>query len=97
LSIAHLIAFTAGLLLLYYGAGWLVRKLGSGLRFLQTGRVQFYALFIVVMIVVLIFSKFDPNQFWAEWWPLIVLSFLSATLLLGLIARAMKAKGDSAE
>ena len=65
------------------GAGWLVRQTGQVLRFLQTGGVQFYALFIVLMIVVLGMSRLWPG----DWWPLVALVFLCGALLLGLAAR----------
>jgi len=65
------------------GSGWLVRNLGQLLRFLQTGGVQFYALFIVLMIVVMAISRLWPSA----WWPLMALVFLSGALLMGLAAR----------
>jgi NADH-quinone oxidoreductase subunit L len=65
------------------GSGWLVQKLGKGLRLLQTGGVQFYALFILLMIVVLAISRLWPG----DWWPVMALSFLSGALLLGLATR----------
>ncbi len=65
------------------GVGYLVRKLGSALRLLQTGGVQFYALFIVLMIVVLATARMLPISSWLLW----TLTFLCAALLLGLIGR----------
>jgi len=65
------------------GSGWLVRNLGQLLRFLQTGGVQFYALFIVLMIVVLGISRLWPSG----WWPILAVVFLLGALILGLAAR----------
>jgi len=75
------------------GAGWLVRQLGQGLRFLQTGAVQFYALFIVLMIVVLGISRLWPNT----WWPFMVLVFLAGALVLGLANRRPATQAAGAE
>ena len=65
------------------GSGWLVRQMGQGLRFLQTGGVQFYALFIVLMIVVLGISRLWPSG----WWLLMALVFLLGAVFLGLTSR----------
>ncbi|MEW5796313.1 MAG: NADH-quinone oxidoreductase subunit L [Candidatus Zixiibacteriota bacterium] len=65
------------------GSGWVVRQIGHGLRFLQSGGVQFYALFILLMIVVLGISRLWPSA----WWPLMAVVFLLGALLLGLSAR----------
>ncbi|MCD6249632.1 MAG: NADH-quinone oxidoreductase subunit L [candidate division Zixibacteria bacterium] len=65
------------------GSGWLVSNLGQALRYLQTGRVQFYTLFIVLMIIVLATFRMLPTGTWLLW----TLTFLCAALLLGLIGR----------
>jgi len=65
------------------GSGWLVRQMGQGLRFLQTGGVQFYALFIVLMIVVLGISRLWPSG----WWLLMAAVFLLGAVFLGLTSR----------
>jgi NADH-quinone oxidoreductase subunit L len=75
------------------GSGWLVRQAGQGLRHLQTGAVQFYALFIVLMIVVLAISRLWPNA----WWPLMVAVFLAGALVLGLANRRPATQAASAE
>ena len=74
------------------GSGWVVRQVGQGLRFLQTGGVQFYALFIVLMIVVLGISRLWPSA----WWPLMAVVFLLGALLLGLAARRPAAESTPA-
>jgi len=60
-----------------------VSNLGQLLRFLQTGAVQVYALFSVLMIVVLATFRMLPVSTWLLW----TLTFLCAALLLGLIGR----------
>jgi len=65
------------------GAGWLVRQGSQLLRFLQTGAVQFYALFIALMMVVLGISRLWTGSVW----PLLALIFLASALILGLLAR----------
>ena len=65
------------------GAGWVVRMLGGALRFFQTGRVQFYALFIVVLLVVLALLKFEAVQIQTDW-PVLTIIFLSGVAVLGL-------------
>lgn len=74
------------------GSGWVVRQMGQGLRFLQTGGVQFYALFIVLMIVVLGISRLWPSA----WWPLMAVVFLLGALLLGMAARRPAAESTPA-
>ncbi len=62
------------------GSGWLVRQLGGGLRYLQSGSMQFYALFIVALIVLIAVLKFELVSM-ATSWP-----FLTLALALGLAA-----------
>jgi NADH-quinone oxidoreductase subunit L len=73
------------------GAGWTVRQWGNLLRFLQTGTVQFYALFIILMIVVLGISR----VWTASIWPLLAVIFLSGAVLLGLLSRRSGSDDDS--
>ncbi|MBD3258797.1 hypothetical protein GF377_10215, partial [candidate division GN15 bacterium] len=65
------------------GAGWTVRMLGGALRFFQTGRVQFYALFIVVLVVVLAILKFEAVAIDSDW-PILTIVFLAGVAVLGL-------------
>ena len=72
------------------GAGWVVRQWGHALRFLQTGAVQFYALFIVLMVVVIGISRIWTGSVW----PLLAVIFLSGAVLLGLISRRSGSRDD---
>ncbi|MBU8934962.1 MAG: NADH-quinone oxidoreductase subunit L [candidate division Zixibacteria bacterium] len=73
------------------GAGWIVSQLGNGLRFLQTGRAQGYALAISVMIVVLGLAKFEL-AFLAWGWPTMTLIFVLGIMLLFLVSRSLVAR-----
>jgi len=68
------------------GSGWVVRKGASVLRYLQTGSVQFYAMFMLLMVVVLALVKFEV-LFVATEWPLLTIIFLSGVILLGWLSR----------
>ncbi|MBU0984051.1 MAG: NADH-quinone oxidoreductase subunit L [candidate division Zixibacteria bacterium] len=65
------------------GAGWIVRKSAAGMRYMQAGQVQFYALFVLLMIVIFGIAKIFVNN----WWPLLVALFAGGALLLGFTAR----------
>jgi NADH-quinone oxidoreductase subunit L len=62
------------------GSGWVIRQLGGALRYLQTGSMQFYALTIVVLIVLIAALKFELVSM-ATSWP-----FMTLALALGLVA-----------
>jgi NADH-quinone oxidoreductase subunit L len=70
------------------GAGWLVCQGSRLLRFLQSGRVQFYALFMLAMAVLLVSLKFlapyfaDENLEWTD----LLLWFLGGTAVMILLA-----------
>lgn len=72
------------------GSGWLVRQFGNLLRFMQTGRVQFYALFIILMMVVIGIARVWTSAVW----PLLALVFLSGAALLGLVSRRSGGSAD---
>ncbi len=65
------------------GAGWLVRQGSALLRFMQTGRVQFYALFILLAVIVLAVMKFELEMM-AGRWPVLTGIFLAGVILLSL-------------
>ncbi len=70
------------------GSGWVVRQTGNALRFLQTGRAQFYALTIAVLVVLLGIYKFEIVHI--EWnWPTITIIFIIGVLVLTIISRVM--------
>jgi NADH-quinone oxidoreductase subunit L len=74
------------------GAGWVVCQVGGVLRYLQTGAVQFYAIFIVIVIVMLTVLKFEYIPLGPEKWFIFGLVLLTlATVLL----RFLKMSGDS--
>ncbi len=77
------------------GSGWLVRKLGSGLRFLQSGAVQFYALFVLLVIVAIAVAKFESERIEGNW-PILTLIFLGGTLILAFMGRR-SAKKETAD
>ena len=67
------------------GAGWLVRQWAAILRFLQSGRVQFYLLFILMMVVWLGAYKIDQSGRVVAW-PVVPLVTVGL-LLLWLVGR----------
>ena len=71
------------------GSGWIVRQGGNLLRFVQTGAVQFYALFILTGLVFLGFAKISN----ISWWPILLLAFVTGAILFG----AMIRRGTPAE
>jgi NADH-quinone oxidoreductase subunit L len=68
------------------GTGWVVRQSGAALRFLQTGAVQFYALFVLLMVIILSMVKYEVVMIDSDW-PLLTIIFLSGVILLGIRAR----------
>ncbi|PWB68055.1 NADH-quinone oxidoreductase subunit L [candidate division GN15 bacterium] len=62
------------------GSGWIIRQLGGALRYLQTGSMQFYALFIVVLVVLIAVFKFELVRIDRAW------PFLTLVLALGFVA-----------
>ena len=62
------------------GSGWVVRQLGGALRYLQSGSMQFYALFIVVLIILIAAVKFELVSMETSW------PFMTLALALGLVA-----------
>ena len=68
------------------GAGFLVRTAGGFLKYLQTGRMQFYLAFSTVLIIVMILLKFEIAHISIEW-PEMTAIFLGALLLLTIAAR----------
>jgi NADH-quinone oxidoreductase subunit L len=66
------------------GSGWLVRQVGNVLRYVQTGAVQFYALFILAMMILLFMTKFDYIDVGLERWFMV---FVLIVTLTGVIIR----------
>ena len=65
------------------GSGWLVRNFGQVLRLLQTGGVQFYALFIILMILIMGISRLVP----AGYTLVAAVTLICGALILGLISQ----------
>jgi NADH-quinone oxidoreductase subunit L len=75
------------------GSGWIVRQSGNLLRFLQTGAVQFYALFILAGIVLLGFAKIAD----ISWWPILLLAFVTGAIMWGALLRRQTPAEETAE
>jgi NADH-quinone oxidoreductase subunit L len=76
------------------GAGWLVRQWSNVLRFIQTGKVQFYALFILTLVVIFGLVKVDFASKTYRW-PELTVIFLGGLSLLVLMSRWVAAKEKS--
>jgi NADH-quinone oxidoreductase subunit L len=68
------------------GSGWLVRQLGNGLKYIQSGAVQFYALFILLVMVAFSMVKFEAVNISVSW-PVLTVVFVAGVALLGLWSR----------
>ena len=44
------------------GVGWLVRMFGGLLKYIQSGRMQFYGLFILFFVIVFVLYKFETSH-----------------------------------
>jgi len=65
------------------GSGWVVRQGGNLLKFVQTGAVQFYALFVLTGIVLLGYAKISD----ISWWPILLLAFVTSAIMFGAMIR----------
>ncbi|MEW6051345.1 MAG: NADH-quinone oxidoreductase subunit L [Candidatus Zixiibacteriota bacterium] len=68
------------------GSGWLVQKLGGGLRLLQSGAVQFYVLFILIIIVLVGLYKFEISRAFSAW-PLLTIALVIGVPTLAILTR----------
>jgi NADH-quinone oxidoreductase subunit L len=73
------------------GSGWVVRKLGNSLRYIQSGGLQFYALSILVIVVLMGLYKFDVVHIDTAW-PYMTMVFIAGVAVLGLFSRFLTAK-----
>lgn len=71
------------------GAGWFVRMWAGILKYLQTGRMQFYGLFILLIIVVFGLYKYDALYLTFEW-PLLTIAFVLLTLLVAIVTKYLR-------
>ena len=77
------------------GSGWLVQQCGQILRFLQTGSVQFYVLFVVTMTVLFAVFKFNYIDMGFESWLLVILLVITLAATVGRMVSTLRVKTDS--
>jgi len=68
------------------GVGWLVRQGSALLRFMEPGKVQFYALFVLAGVVMAALAKYE-RAFIVTRWPLLSGVFLIGLVVLGVLTR----------
>lgn len=68
------------------GCGYIVQKFGSILKYIQTGRMQFYLVFSMVFVIIMILLKFEIAHINLDW-PLMTALFIAALGLLSVAAR----------
>ncbi len=68
------------------GAGFIVRSMGALLKYLQTGRMQFYMIFSTVFIIIMILLKFEIAHIDLDW-PVMTALFIAAIGLLSVAAK----------
>ena len=68
------------------GSGWLVQQAANILRLLQTGRVQGYALIILIGIVAITISKVEISQPDISW-PKLAIMFIAGVIILTILSR----------
>jgi NADH-quinone oxidoreductase subunit L len=71
------------------GAGWLVRQGAGILKFLQSGVVQFYALFIVGLTVIIGMHRFEVISSGSAMVGLITVAFVIGLVVLGYVSRSL--------
>jgi NADH-quinone oxidoreductase subunit L len=76
------------------GSGWVVRQVGEGLRYLQNGAVQFYALFILTMIVLFGLWKFEFT-FISVNWPTMTIIFVVGVTVLAILSRLAPSEAEA--
>jgi NADH-quinone oxidoreductase subunit L len=73
------------------GSGWIVRKGASILRYLQTGSLQFYILFIMTIVVIFGMYKFESSLINISW-PALTLVFVVGLAFLSIVAKMVQAR-----
>jgi len=76
------------------GSAWVVKQGSNLLRFIQTGNVQFYGLFIATFAVLFGLIKVEIASQGYNW-PRMTIIFLAGLLLLSLTSRAISAREKS--
>ncbi len=80
------------------GAGWIVRMSGNLLRYLQTGRVQFYTFFAIMLIVLMAMVKLESGSPDAEaGLPLLSILLAIGIILLALMSRSIGRQSPTTE
>jgi NADH-quinone oxidoreductase subunit L len=80
------------------GVGWIVTTTGVGLRFLQSGSVQFYTLFALVIAIIAVMLKYlNRNVEDGVGWGTLLLAFAVGTILMLLFGRSTSGAGVSAD
>jgi NADH-quinone oxidoreductase subunit L len=78
------------------GAGWVVSQASAGLRFIQNGIVQFYVLFIAIVIVVIGWFKFESVHIDFDW-PMLTTVIIAGLIALYLMTRWTQARERSSD
>jgi len=76
------------------GSGWLVRQGARMLRFLQSGSMQFYALFILIIVVLVALIKLEFIRIDIHW-PVITVVFVVGVILLGVLSKLATGSEDA--
>jgi NADH-quinone oxidoreductase subunit L len=75
------------------GLGWLIRTWSGLLKYLQTGRMQFYAMFILTLIMVVVIYKFELVHVTAKW-PIVTMLFLLGMVILTVVTKVVQMKAE---
>jgi len=73
------------------GSGWLVRQLGNVLKYIHTGSMQFYTLFIISLVVLFGLYKFEIIYIDISW-PTVSIIFVIGIMFLAILSRLVQAK-----
>ncbi|UCG60464.1 MAG: NADH-quinone oxidoreductase subunit L [Candidatus Zixiibacteriota bacterium] len=73
------------------GTGWIVRQGANILRFLQTGSMQFYALFIAALVVLFGIYRFETSMMEGDE-PIFTIGFIIAVVLLAVAAKLLQGR-----
>ncbi len=76
------------------GSGWLVQQGASILKYLQTGAMQFYILFIMALVVIFGMFKFESSLIDISW-PALTLVFILGLVFLALVSKMVLAKSKA--
>jgi len=76
------------------GSGWVVRQGANILRYLQTGSMQFYTMFILILVVLFGIYKFEFATF-RFGWPTVTIVFILGVTLLALLTRIIQGRVQS--